>query len=282
MRAPAFFAQKVEQGGRMASALECERRRDERRTWVALCELSQLESLKLQYTQHLTGPIPDCLGAAQSALKLVLLQANMLTGAIPTSLCNPGEALKQINVYENFLSGTIPGCLGENLQKLTKFGVGSNHLTGYPFDDGSLRNLSKLRYLWLDNNYFGGSIPSYVGSSWPEAEWISLDANRLTGSLPDSVCDLKDLQAFKVSRNQLTGSLPECLSTSFENLYQLDLSRNKFAGSLPGESFCETSYGVQLLRLHSNHLTGTIPQCYVCYWDSIFPSLCKTLHFHTL
>jgi hypothetical protein len=31
----------------------------------SLCELSQLESLKLQYTQHLTGPIPDCLGAAQ-------------------------------------------------------------------------------------------------------------------------------------------------------------------------------------------------------------------------
>lgn len=87
---------------------------------------------------------------------------------------------------------------------------------------------------------------------------IELNNNRLTGTLPESICDLGGLQILTLSNNKLTGNLPQFLDRlkSLEvlvlvgnhlngyipptigllpSLVTLDLSKNDFEGELPLE-----------------------------------------------
>eukprot|EP00548_Thalassiothrix_antarctica_P005432 CAMPEP_0194149126 /NCGR_PEP_ID=MMETSP0152-20130528/36396_1 /TAXON_ID=1049557 /ORGANISM="Thalassiothrix antarctica, Strain L6-D1" /LENGTH=149 /DNA_ID=CAMNT_0038851103 /DNA_START=402 /DNA_END=851 /DNA_ORIENTATION=- len=94
---------------------------------------------------------------------------------------------------------------------------------------------NNLRYLYLDNNQFTGSIPG-------------------NGIIPPL------LERWDISNNQLTGTLPSTLfsSSSFENIKSIQFNSNlNLFGTLPTEIGLATS--LQLLEGDNNEFTGTIP-----------------------
>ena len=63
---------------------------------------------------------------------------------------------------------------------------------------------------------------------------LILDENGLSGSLPESLGSLTNLQTLRLSGNALSGGLPESLG-DLTNLQRLDLGDNQLSGSLPSE-----------------------------------------------
>ncbi len=112
-----------------------------------------------------------------------------LSGSIPPELGNLSE-LQALYLHGNELSGRIPPQLG-NLSKLVALGLSENDLSGrIPPELGSL---SELTHLWLYGNQLTGGVPSSLGNL-SKLERLYLHANSgLTGPLPDSFTQLKQL-----------------------------------------------------------------------------------------
>ena len=60
---------------------------------------------------------------------------------------------------------------------------------------------------------------------------LELYDNRLSGELPESLGDLKNLLFFDASQNNLTGILPESIARL--PLMSLNLNDNRFHGTIP-------------------------------------------------
>ena len=61
---------------------------------------------------------------------------------------------------------------------------------------------------------------------------LNLNYNQLTGSIPDSLGNLANLEILSFSLNQLTGSIPDSLG-NLANLDWLNLHGNQLTGSIP-------------------------------------------------
>ncbi|XXG85209.1 hypothetical protein AAC387_Pa11g0333 [Persea americana] len=83
-----------------------------------------------------------------------------------------------------------------------------------------------------------------------------LSSNRLKGSIPLSICQMKDLVYLSFSNNQLTHEIPQCL-WDLQNLETLDLENNFLSGGIPSSK----SNLSQLTSLHlsKNKLSGELP-----------------------
>lgn len=85
---------------------------------------------------------------------------------------------------------------------------------------------------------------------------IDISSNSLTGSIPFTMGDLKELRALNLSNNLLTGPLPTSFG-NLKNLESLDLSHNKLNGTIPPEFVRMTS--LSTFSVAFNNLSGTIP-----------------------
>lgn len=93
------------------------------------------------YTFHLTGHIPDSLGAI-SEIETIRTDHNFLTGKIPISLSNM-KSLSILNLSHNNLSGTIHMAI-DNLQFLTQLDLSDNNLKGEVPTNGVLKNSTAI------------------------------------------------------------------------------------------------------------------------------------------
>ncbi|XP_010940648.1 putative kinase-like protein TMKL1 [Elaeis guineensis] len=86
---------------------------------------------------------------------------------------------------------------------------------------------------------------------------IRLPAAALAGSIPAEIGDLSSLQSLYLGVNSLSGTLPLELGNC-PSLAEVDLSGNSFSGSLPPSiwNLCDRLVS---LRLHSNNLSGAVP-----------------------
>ncbi|XP_065625774.1 receptor-like protein 7 [Quercus suber] len=85
---------------------------------------------------------------------------------------------------------------------------------------------------------------------------IDISANKLNGSIPGDIGELKSLYIFNLSHNALTGKIPPSLRNLSE-LESLDLSSNMLTGEIPTQLTDLTFLAV--LNLSFNQLTGPIP-----------------------
>ena len=85
---------------------------------------------------------------------------------------------------------------------------------------------------------------------------LNLNANKLSGEIPEELGGLTDLQELWLSHNELSGEIPTELG-NLTNLEWLDLSKNELSGAIPAELGNLTS--LTLLFLHENELSGEIP-----------------------
>ena len=96
-------------------------------------------------------------------------------------------------------------------------GLFSNQLTdSIPSE---IWNLTKLRYLLLDNNQLTGSIPPEIGNL-TNLERLWLCNNQLTGEIPESICDLnvnwRNSNDFTIYNNQICPPYPSCIENYVE------------------------------------------------------------------
>ena len=92
-----------------------------------------------------------------------------------------------------------------------------------------LCQLTRLEELWINHNYFSGSIPECFGNQLPNLAAFSARRNNFTGSIPAGFGELPKLELFDLFRNKLTGSLPG----GWNNLVYINLAANFISGEIP-------------------------------------------------
>jgi hypothetical protein len=152
------------------------------------------------YNNQLSGSIPPLSGVGLNGLLGFNVSNNELTGPIPA--LNGAHALQSFYADGNHLTGSIPDLSG--LSYLVNFDVSSNELTG-ELPPLSGVGLTSLKYVWVDHNQIGGSIPALDGLT--TLRQFYANDNELSGSIP-SLASLTALQEFHVENNLLTGPPP--------------------------------------------------------------------------
>ncbi|CAI0447560.1 unnamed protein product [Linum tenue] len=236
-----------------------------------------MESIRLKRNKDLLVQLPRSNWSAAS-LKLV--------GPIPSEIVH--SSLHSVYLNNNFLNGTIPSWLLA-LPSMEILGLSYNQLTGEIPEIQS----SSLRYIYLDHNRLSGLAPtsSTTLKGWNNLQWMDLNSNELSGTMPSYICYLASLLVIDLSNNNLSGSIPECLfnlaelsvlnlrnnnfhgpipSSMFGNMSKLthvDLNGNKLGGSLPAQSLA-TCKMLEVLDVGNNNVDDVFPQ-----WLSNLPSL---------
>ncbi|XP_044977449.1 leucine-rich repeat receptor protein kinase HPCA1-like [Hordeum vulgare subsp. vulgare] len=164
---------------------------------------------KLVNTKHfhfsenqLTGPMDRRLFHANMTLIHVLFGNNSLTGPIPPSL-GLVKTLQIIRLDHNDFNGVIPDSIG-NLTSLMELSLASNQLNGAVPD---LTNATNLTYVDLSNNNFASSgAPRWFSTSMA-LNTLFMDNTDLTGTIPNALFSLPQMQRISLAGNALGISL---------------------------------------------------------------------------
>ena len=154
----------------------------------------------------LTGSIPPEIGSIER-LVVLSLQDNHLTGSIPPEL-GKLALLEYLDVGGNGLTGSIPPEIG-NLRRLISLSLTGNQLTGTI--PAELAKAAQLEVLEVADNALIGSIPPELGSL-SLLRRLTLGVNDLAGAIPEEIGNAKLLEAFRVDQNpRLSGLMPRSL-----------------------------------------------------------------------
>ncbi|KAL8093088.1 receptor-like protein 39 [Apium graveolens] len=187
----------------------------------------------------------------QSRLNVLDLSDNQISGVIPSWIWNLGNrTLMYLNLSQNQLvSIEEPFAIA----KLSVLDLHSNKLTGrIPVPPKT------AAYVDYSANSFSSSISPDFAKNLALAYFFSVSNNKLTGSIPDTICEALYLQVLDLSSNRLSGPAPSCLFGQGESLVVLNLGNNNLSGHING-SFLENS-GLKTLDLHANNIEGSIPR----------------------
>ena len=177
-----------------------------------LGNLAHLQRLYLS-NNELTGPIPAAL-AGISVLEVLRLNENKLSGEIPSEFSALDE-LRWLELDKNELNGTIPAALAD-MAALEVLWIADNKLTGTV--PSELGKLSTLAWLDLSGNELSGEIPDAVGNLSNLAQlWINDNAD-LTGALPFSLTNLKDMEDFQFHGTGLCAPLDDAFQAWLEEI----------------------------------------------------------------
>jgi Leucine-rich repeat (LRR) protein len=124
---------------------------------------------------------------------------------------------------------------------------------------------NEIDSLYLQENFFSGSIPSWIGSL-SLLEHLNLGMNEFSGVLPIEICDLVNLERLMIFENSIEGTtlflikgfIPACIG-SLNLLELIDLSDNEFSGELPIE-ICDL-VNLHEIWIYDNSIDGSIPAC---------------------
>ncbi|GLT28257.1 hypothetical protein SLA2020_032020 [Shorea laevis] len=119
----------------------------------------------------------------------------------------------------------------------------------------SIGDLKSLQYLRLSCN-LEGSLPASI-CNLRQLTSLSLYSNNLSGQIPPSLANLTQLRHVDLSNNQFSGPIPSHASR-FSKLCNLDLSYNLLNGTLPPWIF--TLPFLEHLHLSHNQFQGQINQ----------------------
>lgn len=197
-----------------------------------------------------TGTIPESISRFTNLTHLNL-SANLLTGE-PSSL-STSEQIVQLDLHQNYFYGQIFD-ITKNFDKMDTLIVSGNQFDGM-IQSSSLRNLTSLQTLDLQENQLSGAFPSSI-SLLGKLEFLSFSTNQFVGTLPEVFGELGNLVYLKIAGNSLSGRLPTSIF-DIKNLQELDVGGNLLSGTISSD----IGKLVQLIRLslHSNSFTGTIP-----------------------
>ncbi|KAE8670411.1 putative Serine-threonine protein kinase, plant-type [Hibiscus syriacus] len=207
---------------------------------------------------NLSGGLAPQLGFAFPNLVTLYLTENQFNGRIPRSVSNV-SGLNQLDISSNGFSGLVPDDLGK-LRNLLLFDVHDNDLGLGTEGDldflSSLRNCSRLQYLYIHANRLGGMLPDTAANLSAQLEDLYMGGNPISGSIPQGIGNLYGLTNVYFGESLLTGKLPVSIG-QLQNLGQLDISLNHLSGEIP--SSIGNLSRLLYLYLNGNDFRGTIP-----------------------
>ncbi|KAJ6303410.1 hypothetical protein OIU77_017313 [Salix suchowensis] len=176
-----------------------------------------------------------------------------LSGEFPSFLHGQNH-LECVELGENNIEGHIPKWfmnLGtETLWNLDLFG---NFLTGFE-QSVDILPWNNLRYLRLSGNKLEGALPI------PPRSIINYQVsdNRLTGVIPQAICNLPSLVILQLSNNNLNSKLRQCLGNISNSASVLDLRNNGLSGDIPDAFSSDCT--LRAIDFSQNQLEGKIPR----------------------
>ncbi|KAG4177102.1 hypothetical protein ERO13_A11G293841v2, partial [Gossypium hirsutum] len=165
---------------------------------------------------------------------------------LPTWFLNLPIQFDSLNLSYNQLRGEV-----SYLNVTFSIDLSSNHFIG-----PSPRLVSNLRYLFLSNNSFSGSLSELIcNPSLTGIQALDIDTNLFIGEIPDCWNHWGSLANLNLGSNNLMGKIPPSLG--HKNLLVLNLRNNSMFGELP--SILQNSTRLIMLDLSENHFNGNVP-----------------------
>ncbi|XVF23893.1 hypothetical protein REPUB_Repub13aG0078900 [Reevesia pubescens] len=227
------------------------------------------------------GTLPPDLGITMPYIEFFSISQNQISGKFPVSISNASN-LKVLQLSKNKLCGNLPSF--EKPDKLYAFMIFRNHFGNGGANDlnflCSLTNATKLKYLHISKNNFGGVLPECISNFSSTLSFLIVQHNNIWGRIPSGIENLINLEELAVSHNQISGSIPivigrlrklkkfyayknflsRTIPPSIGNLTMLtglELHKNNLRGNIPSSlGNCET---LVVLDLSYNNLSGSIP-----------------------
>ncbi|KAL6641067.1 hypothetical protein ACP70R_019248 [Stipagrostis hirtigluma subsp. patula] len=168
--------------------------------------------------------------------------------------CSLAGDVTGLRVSNAGLNGTLAGLDFSAFPRLETLQLEGNGLYG-TIPEG-IANLTSLAFLRISVDHgVTGPIPRSIGQLKQLAE-LHLDSLGLNGTIPDEIGNLTSLQQLVLSSNSLTGSIPATVGR-LQKLTWLGLDRNDLGGRIPLEVGNMTKLGI--LDLTQNSLIGFLP-----------------------
>ncbi|KAK1398171.1 putative leucine-rich repeat domain, L domain-containing protein [Heracleum sosnowskyi] len=185
--------------------------------------LPQYTTFKLASCQLKSFPILE----NQLRLSVLDLSDNQIGGAIPNWTWSLGNgSLTYLNFSQNRLVSLQEPY---DIPRLSVLDLHSNQLTGkIPVPPET------ALYVDYSANNFSSSISPDIGKNLIAAYFFSVSRNKLTGAIPNSICQAIYLKVLDMSNNGLSGVIPSCLLGERESLVVLNLGENNFSGFING------------------------------------------------
>lgn len=146
-------------------------------------------------------------------------------------------------------------CRITNATSIDALDLSGNGLTRtLPREIGLLRT-AHIKSIKLESNTMAGTIPSEI-NQLTSLRLFSLIRNKVDGSIPSALGDMRYLESLLLSDNALQETIPVSLS-KLDKLKVLDLSLNSLTGAIPTQLGLMTS--LNTLVLSRNRLSGGMP-----------------------
>ncbi|XP_077240332.1 uncharacterized protein LOC143881225 [Tasmannia lanceolata] len=239
----------------------------------SLYNLSSLVELAVVENQ-LSGTLPIDLGISLPRIQIFVLGGNQFTGNFPISLSNASR-LQAVELADNHFSGLVPEIFGslKDLRSLVlsgnQFGIGkANDLSFIT----SMTNCSNLQSLMLQENRFGGIIPSSIAKLSTHLSWLELGKSPIFGSIPSDIGNLVNLQVLGIYETFIMGFIPSSIG-KLHSLQILHISGNRLSGQIPPSVGNITQ--LNKLYLQGNNLQGSIPLTLGTYQNLLLLSLAE-------
>lgn len=237
-------------------------------------------------TNWLTGPVSTWHGIYVENKQVLTIQFfdNGLKGTLPDEITNLSKLITLQFFNEPGLIGSLPQNIG-NLKELKWFNIRGSKMTGdIPKSITKLTNLINLELHGL----FTGTIPDSIGLL-EQLESLSLRPNQLSGQLsgtiPQSLYNLKKIKYLSLGGNKLSGTISPALNSmsTIENIF---LDKNQFTGDFPS---IRNLTKLRDLLIDRNNFTGNLdtilglhPEMEYCWaFQNNFSGTFSPLHFNS-
>ncbi|XP_059623039.1 cuscuta receptor 1-like [Cornus florida] len=137
-----------------------------------------------------------------------------------------------------------------NLTRLNYLYLDNNNFTKI---SSSLSISSELERLNISTNHLSEKLPGWMGSM-SYLRHIDMSGNHLEGPIPTEFCQLFNLHICDLSENNITGTIPSCFNP--EDTVRVHLSKNRLQGPLPHAFYNSSS--LSILDLSYNNFTSHI------------------------
>ncbi|XP_040958014.1 probable LRR receptor-like serine/threonine-protein kinase At3g47570 [Gossypium hirsutum] len=223
---------------------------------VAMFNLSNIRLFDIGQNK-IQGTLHSDISITMPYVEFFSITGNQISGQIPLLISNASN-LNVLHLADNKLSGNVPSL--EKLNKLYKCALAINHL-GHG-EEGDLNflctlvNNTKLEFLYLIQNNFGGVFPECISNYSSTLLHLVIGENKISGRIPDGIGNLINLEFLAIAQNQLSGHIPFDIGR-LQKLKIFSADNNFLSGIIPysiGNLTMLTKLGLGV-----NNLQGNIP-----------------------
>ena len=210
--------------------------------------LIHLRKLDTSGNEFLSGKLPESLSACP--FERIIISECSFVGDFPI-LTAAKLTLKTLAIGSLALPMLLPPHSG-----VARMGYAPSSVNSFPYQtfEEFLNTYPELEVINSHGSQIRGTLPESMCSS--KLRDIVLTKCFLSGTIPNCVGDMPQLQSFCVAENGLTGTVPASLGNA-SNLLGVILGGNSLTGQLPME--LGNARNLRYLIIAISDLTGTIP-----------------------